>query len=274
MHKSYLRHRDYLYLKLSLISLGVAILLYVATRPRGGGNGGTWYGYSVGTLSAALILWLMWLGVRKRSYQAGGVMLREWLSGHVYFGLLLVALVPLHSGFQFGWNIHTLAYALMCAVIASGIAGVILYGAVPSQISENRAGEKLASMLEQIETLDSECKTAAGGLPDEFAEAVAYSIDNTRIGGSLTQQIRGRNSATRFALSRVRAKAQQFGDEYRDRIKQLLGLLALKQEMVERVERDVRLKALLDLWLLMHVPLAFGTVAAVVAHVWIVFFYH
>ena len=274
MHQSYLRHRDYLYLKLSLFSLAVAIVAYVVSRPRGGGNGGTWLGYTLGVISAGLIVWLMLLGLRKRSYQAGGVMLREWLSGHVYLGLLLIVLVPLHSGFQFGWNVHTLAYVLMCVVIASGIAGVILYGAVPSQITENRAGEKLASMLEQLQTLDSECKTTAAGLPDEFAEAVVYSVDNTRIGGSFSQQLRGGDPATRSALARVRAKAQEVGEEYRTQVKQLVSLLALKQELIERVERDVRLKALLDLWLLIHVPVAFATLAAVSAHVFIVFFYH
>jgi hypothetical protein len=274
VHQSYLRHRDYLYLKLSLLSLAVAIVAYVASRPRGGGNGGTWLGYTLGVISAGLIVWLMLLGLRKRSYQAGGVMLREWLSGHVYLGLLLVALVPLHSGFQFGWNVHTLAYVLMCVVIASGIGGVILYGAVPSQITENRAGEKLASMLEQVQTLDSECKTAAAGLPDEFAEAVVFSVDNTHIGGSFGQQLRGGDPATRSALARVRAKAQEVGEEYRTQVKQLVSLLALKQDLIERVERDVRLKALLDLWLLIHVPVAFATLAAVSAHVFIVFFYH
>ena len=274
MHQSYLRHRDYLYLKLSLFSLAVAIVAYVVSRPRGGGNGGTWLGYTLGVISAGLIVWLMLLGLRKRSYQAGGVMLREWLSGHVYLGLLLIVLVPLHSGFQFGWNVHTLAYVLMCVVIASGIAGVILYGAVPSQMTENRAGEKLASMLEQLQTLDSECKTTAAGLPDEFAEAVVFSVDNTRIGGSFSQQLRGGDPSTRSALARVRAKAHEVGEQYRGQVKQLVSLLALKQELIERVERDVRLKALLDLWLLIHVPVAFATLAAVGAHVLIVFFYH
>jgi hypothetical protein len=274
VHQSYLRHRNYLYLKLSVLSLAVAIVAYVASRPRGGGNGSTWLGYTLGVISAGLIVWLMLLGLRKRSYQAGGVMLREWLSAHVYLGLLLIALVPLHSGFQFGWNVHTLAYVLMCVVIASGIGGVILYGAVPSQITENRAGEKLAGMLEQVQTLDSECKTAAAGLPDEFAEAVVSSVDNTHIGGSLSQQLRGGDPATRSALARVRAKAQEVGEEYRGQVKHLVSLLALKQELIERVERDVRFKALLDLWLLIHVPVAFATLAAVSAHVLIVFFYH
>src|SRR5207245_11306630 len=82
--QSYLRHREYLYLKLSLFSLAAAIVAYVASRPRGGGNGGTWLGYTLGVISAGLIVWLMLLGLRKRSYQAGGVMLSEWVSAHVY----------------------------------------------------------------------------------------------------------------------------------------------------------------------------------------------
>jgi hypothetical protein len=274
VHESYLRHRNFLYLKLALFALAAATFAYFATRPPGGGNGGTFTGYTLGVISAALIVWLMWLGVRKRTYQAGGVMLREWLSGHVYLGLLLVVLVPLHAGFQLGWNVHTLAYVLMLFVIGSGVVGVALYGAVPSEITENREGEKLAGLIERVETLDADCRAAAAGLPDAFARAVSESIEGTRIGGSITQQLRGRNAATRFALAQVRARAQEGGLADRDQVKKLVGLLALKQEMVQRIERDVRLKALLDLWLLVHVPVAFATVAAVIAHVWIVFFYH
>lgn len=273
MHTSYLRFRDHLYLKVSLITLALAIVLYWATRPPGGGNGGTAYGYTLGALSAALILWLMALGLRKRTYTAGGVMLREWLSAHVYLGLLLVLLVPLHSGFQLGANVHTLAYALLCIVVVSGIAGVVLYGAVPRQITANRTGEKLAALVEQVETLDDECRGAAASLPDDLAEIVVASIESTRVGGSLTQQLRGRDSATRFALERVRERTGRVGDEHREHLKRLVGLLAAKQDLITRIERDVRLKALLDLWLLIHVPVAVATVAAVVVHVWVVFFY-
>ena len=53
----------------------------------------------------------------------------------------------------------------------------------------------------------------------------------------------------------------------------LLERLAIKQSLLGRVRRDVRLKALLDTWLVIHVPLALATVAAVAVHVFVVFYY-
>ena len=44
-------------------------------------------------------------------------------------GLSLIVIVTLHTGFQFGWNVHTLAYGLMLLVIVSGIFGIVVYAA-------------------------------------------------------------------------------------------------------------------------------------------------
>ena len=44
---------------------------YLWWQPAGGHNGGTWLGYTLGTIGALLILWLMLFGVRKRRYGPG-----------------------------------------------------------------------------------------------------------------------------------------------------------------------------------------------------------
>ena len=54
---------------------------------------------------------------------------------------------------------------------------------------------------------------------------------------------------------------------------EVYGLLLRKQQLLEQARRDLRHKAILDLWLYFHVPLAFMLLAALIAHVVAVFIY-
>src|SRR6478672_13102054 len=137
-HESFLRHKQFLWLKISLSICLLAILSYglIDVQPRP--NGGSWYGYTLGTIATLLILWLAMIGVRKRAITRGRWSLKAWTSAHVYLGLSLVVIATLHTGFQFGWNVHTLAYALMMLVILSGIWGISMYGTLPQALSDNR----------------------------------------------------------------------------------------------------------------------------------------
>lgn len=274
--RSFLSYQRYRYLKVTLVALALAVALYLLHQPPGGPSGGSWLGYSYGAIATGLVLWLTWFGMRKRSYRSAGAPVQGWLSAHVYLGAALLLLVPLHSGFQFGWNVHTLAYALMCGVILSGMVGVYMYASVPAAMTRNRPGQKLEALFQQIADVDSELKSLAGGLPDHFANAVASSIDGTRIGGNLLQQLRtrGSDSPTRLALSAIRRFSQQTRDPaQRGDARRLVELLSLKETQLRRIRRDLRYKALLDLWLLVHVPLTVATLAAVAVHVFVVFYY-
>src|SRR5207247_2607886 len=108
----------------------------VDQQPRPGG--GTALGYALGTVAALLIVWLTMLGLRKRVVGRARYSLKSWTSAHVYLGLSLITIATLHTGFQFGWNVHTLAYVLMMLVIASGIFGIVAYDRLPRALSANR----------------------------------------------------------------------------------------------------------------------------------------
>src|SRR3546814_6920105 len=69
-------------------------------------NGGSWYGYTLGTIGAGLILWLTALGYRKRKMTNDYWSLKAWTSAHVYLGLSLMVVGTWHTGFQLGWNVH------------------------------------------------------------------------------------------------------------------------------------------------------------------------
>ena len=151
---SFLGYRGFRHLKLSLAGLAAAVVAFVYHEPIGGRSGDTAVGYALGALAAVAILWLLWFGVRKRSYRPGTADLRGWLSAHVYLGASLLFLVPLHSAGQFGWNVHSLAYAVMTAAILSGMAGTAAYAAIPALMTTNRGGRRFDSLLEEIAELE------------------------------------------------------------------------------------------------------------------------
>jgi hypothetical protein len=274
-HESFLVHRGFRYLWVALILTLASIVAYVVYQPVAGHNGGTWLGYTLGTIGALLIVWLMLFGTRKRRYGPGRWSLKAWLSAHVYLGLSLIVIATLHGGFQFGWNIHTLAYALMMIVIISGIAGVVGYARLPRLMTLNRVSQSLSQMaLETIE-LDRQAADLAIGLGDEFAEEVRRAREKTRLGGSLWRQLSGRDPkcATTLALGRVRELVQTLPAQSRERGAGLIVALRRKEEVLARARRDIRFKALMDLWLYFHVPFSFALLAALTAHIISVFYY-
>ncbi|MDX1541954.1 MAG: hypothetical protein R3349_11190 [Geminicoccaceae bacterium] len=273
--ESFLVHRRMRYLKVMVALLVLTIVAYVAYEPEGGHNGGTWLGYTLGTIGALLILWLTWFGIRKRRYNPGHWNLKGWLSAHVYLGLSLIVIATLHAGFQVGVNIHTLAYLLMLAVILSGVWGVVNYARLPAMMTRNRQSQTLNTMALEMLELDRQAAEHAVPLGDAFADEVRRSRTETQIGGSFFRQLSGRDPrcGTTRALANVRGLAEQVTDDRRDRAGALMVALQRKQELLNRARKDIRYKALMDLWLYVHVPLTFALLAALTAHVISVFYY-
>lgn len=264
-HESFLVCQRFRYLKIAGAAAVASILLYLADAPYGSRYGGTWAGYTLGTIGALLILWLMSFGYWKRSYTTNQGKLVEWLSAHVYLGLILLLIATLHTGFHFGWNIHTLAYALMCVVIASGVFGVVCYFRYPTLMTENRGSATMPQMLGRIAALNDELRAVAIALDDRTADLVERATQTTEIGGPFWRQLSGRypDCATAAALA---------GIDGTPATRQVRLLLDEKAQLLMRARRDISYKATMDIWLYLHVPLSFALLAALLAHVVSVFF--
>ncbi len=273
--ESFLAYKNYRYLKLTLLGLLVAITAYAVHDPIGPPSGGTWLGYTLGGLSAFLILWLMWIGIRKRRFGPGTVNLTAWLSAHVYFGLTLIVVATLHTGFQFGLNVHTLAYALMILVIVSGIFGVYAYLRYPNEMTANRSGNTFGEILLQISDLDRQCRDIAMTLGDEINALVFKAGRDTVVGGGLFRQLSGHDPAcpATAALAQVERLATATSGDDAASVRQVVTLLSRKCELLRRARRDVQFQALMQIWLFIHVPFSFALLAALIAHVIAVFFY-
>ncbi|MBP7064749.1 hypothetical protein [Ferrovibrio sp.] len=273
-HESVLVYRSFRYLKLAALTCLLAALAYAIHDPQPMPNGGTWLGYILGTLSLAIILFLAWFGIRKRQYGPSSSRLADWLSAHVYLGLSLIVLATLHTGFQLGWNVHTLAYGLMLLVILSGAFGVYTYIRYPQLMTENRRGMGLLQLMGQIAQLDREMRRLGLPLSEAVNKALLSAANETRIGGNFWQQLRGYDphcATTRARLLMTHLAEHEAGNSAA--MRQLLGLLTRKEALLGRARRDVQLAALLKAWLFVHVPLTFALLAALFAHVFSVFFY-
>ena len=274
-HRSILEYARFRWFKAAIALSALAAAAYLWHRPPLKPYGGTWLGYALGTIGALLILWLMWYGVRKRRYASTSGTVQGWLSAHVYLGTALVVVVTLHTGFELGWNIHTLAYVLMIAVVGTGLYGVVLYLRVPRAMTANLGADTLEGILLKLNDIDREMRARALSLPDPLLRLVDASVTGTRLGGGFLRLLTARDPAcpTSAAIAAWAGPARSLRDQGAKLGKEVYGLLLRKQQMLGQARRHLRHKALLDLWLYFHVPLAFMLLAALVAHVASVFIY-
>jgi hypothetical protein len=274
-HEGFLRHKSYRWLKVASLLCLVAILAYMLIDVEPRPNGGSWYGYTLGTIATLLILWLTALGLRKRAMTPRKWSLKGWTSAHVYLGLSLIVIATLHTGFQFGWNVHTLAYFLMMVVIVSGIYGVSVYAFLPAQLSDNRSEMTGAQMIDAVESIDKQIQISAQPLSDEDSQLVLNSLGEDPFGGGLFRRIAARppEGGNLRALRLIRRRLAESQGEEAIALDQVAVLMQRKAGALNRIRRHVRIKARLEIWLYVHVPLTFATIAALSAHIISVFFY-
>ena len=270
-HVSFLKHRGYRWLWIALLlciatGLGYA---FIDQEPRP--NGGSWYGYTLGTIGLLLIVWLSLLGVRKRKITEGNWSLKAWTSAHVYLGLALIVVGTLHTGFQIGWNVHTLAYFLMLLVIISGLYGVIVYATLPTTLSSNRKQMTRGEMIETLTALDRQLDSAAQPLGREQSDLVIKALSQDVFYGGVWGRLTGTypGCATTRAL-RGFPEVSGSVDKGEERVR---ALLEKRAEQLAQIRRQLRLRALLEIWLFIHIPATIALLAALFAHVVSVFYY-
>lgn len=262
-------YKKFVFLKWALFLTLISSFAYLFDQPRINANGGTWLGYTLGTIGALLILWLMWFGVRKRQYANESGNLRGWVSAHIYLGLSLSIVATLHSGFQIGWNVHSLAYVLTMATIGTGVWGLTFYMRFPQEMSQVLNRQSPEQIVAQIEALDREASKLTKNSDDLIARTVASSLKqgvfNTR-GNQRTGQVK--NCATEKAVNTLQheiTRSDGLADIYKNQVQRLRALKQLR--------RYYYMRYWLELWLAVHVPLSFGLLAALIAHVLSVFIY-
>lgn len=291
LHFSFMEYRRHRWLWVAVLLSIAAIVAYARDDAGEPPSGGTTLGYALGILGALLILWLLAYGLRRRSYHANWTTAQGWLSAHVYLGLALLVIATLHTGFQFGWNVHTVAYALLVLVVLSGCWGVWAYLQLPRRITDARGGLTRADMAQQILELDRRALSLARAVSMDVHRWVSSAIEGARTSGGAWAQLRAKDLSTmvverdgaavsvsnvdQYTLTELLADLTSRASDAKQasQLQDLLALVSAKVTLMQRMRRDLRLQGLVEAWLLFHVPLSLALLAALIAHVFAVLYY-
>lgn len=293
IHTNALRFARGRYLWWSLLLVAAACALYGSERDLRPRSGDTWQGYVLGTLGVVLIFWLSLLAVRKRRYSSTVGTLAGWTSAHIYLGAALLVVATLHCAFQFGWNVHTLTYGLMCLVIGSGLFGLYVYLDLPTRVAENRQGANRAQLFAELFELGKQCRAVAEGCAVPVQTAVDSSVERTAIGGSAWAQLFSRDHSRFYRLGETEGTSvltknadQQAVIDFvarripradktqeTERLQELLLLLCRRQVILRRVRSDIRMQGWLTVWLFFHVRMTAALLVALTIHIVVTFMY-
>jgi hypothetical protein len=288
MAETFLTHRSGRWAKWAVALIIASAIGYWAEDLRVPPNGGSVFGYTSGTIAAVLMLVLTYLGRRKRHYGSKLGTVKGWTSAHVYLGVALIGLTLLHSGFQVGWNWHTLAFALMLIVCFSGIYGVWAYQYYPALIDRNNLSQTRGALIDQLLALDQEIAASLTRHEPHIASMVQGSLERTALADRWLDILRGNDRSEvllpgkglvpnkdmtaliDYLIEQIEQGAQ--GDTALN-LQSLITSLGERATLISRIKEDLRLVTLTRIWLIVHIPLAFAAVVAVIIHVIAVFLY-
>ena len=267
---TFFSYKRYKFLIWNLLLLAVLTTVYIIDKPLGGRNGGTVLGYTYGIIAALGIFYLMYYGIRKRSYYARYTTLKGALSAHVWLGITLSVIVPLHCGFSFGVNVHTLAYILMMIVIISGIFGAVAYASLASDIPSHRGAGSAAKHLEQVKLASDNIEDLIKGKSDFFVD----------LKNKIDFQYKPSVWSTLFSKpveltdkSKLAELLQKLNTEEQEDAFKLISLVDKKIDLIRELQKEVNVMTKLRLWMYFHLPISFALIAALLIHIFVVFYY-
>jgi hypothetical protein len=292
VYETILTYKRGCYFKITALILVLSIVLYVTLGDTQPPNGGTWQGYVLGVLGTSVIIYLTFIGIRKRNYLSSQGTLLGWTSAHTYLGMAVIPLATLHSAGQLGWNIHSLAYALACLVVLSGFVGLYFYLRSPTKMSTNLMSKSRDDWIKELIDVNERAKAVAIDCDVDVSTALTSAIERTYNPVKLIPQFFAIDRSVFIVPAKANAKkavanvdqqklldfiSEKIPNSIRQqepaRLQELLSLCSRRQKILRLLRRDLQQRASLKIWLLFHVPLSIALLAALIAHILSVFIY-
>lgn len=256
------------YLSLLTVGLGLALALAwqlggIALRP---------VAYYSGWLLLALVLGLTFFNARKKLPFLPLLSASTWMQAHIYLGWLSCFVFVLHTGFRIpDGGVEGLLAAAFGGVAVSGAFGLWLSRWLPPRLV--RSGESLVyeripvlrhRLAEEVRDLvrRAEGETQSSTLPDLYLRVLhAYFQRVPPLLAPLTGDDR--------EFHRVRQELESARRYLSEAEQDLARQLADRIEAKRNLDLQVAGQRLLKLWLFVHIPLTYGLLVLITAHVWL-----
>jgi len=130
-------------------------------------------------------------------------------------------------------------------------------------------------MIDAVNQLDKQIQISAQPLSDEDSAVVLGSLGEDPFGGGAWRRLSGNypKCGNRAALAYMRERRDSASGKQQLAADQVVQLLEKKAAALQRLRGYIQRRALLEVWLFVHIPLTFVLIAALVAHIVSVFFY-
>src|SRR5258708_13634606 len=238
-------------------------------------HGGSVMGIIYGITGTLLILLLASFGIRKRAYRSTFGTLEQWMQSHIYLRILVMVILLFHTGGRFNDAIAVTTLILVGIVVASGVAGAILYVTIPRLLTEVESNLTVEELSDQLNQLARSMARVASGKSAPFQRIYSELIRESQPGWLAGWRVL-------FARHRQR-RVQATGDwsnllglvakDEQDDLRQMLVVSRQRKELLLRLLYQQRYKNVLESWLYLHVPFTIALLVFAVAHVVAVFYY-
>ncbi|HEX7448637.1 MAG TPA: hypothetical protein VF306_13890, partial [Pirellulales bacterium] len=120
---------------LALLAVASGAYLIYARTALDGPRGGSLPGLIFGIVGSALMIYAGLISARKKAptWRIGSA--QTWLRGHLWLGSLSIPLILFHAGFRWGGPVEQALLAVLAAIVASGVFGLLLQQFLPRQMT-------------------------------------------------------------------------------------------------------------------------------------------
>lgn len=254
-----------LWYALAGVLLITLIYLLMVVRMEGAPASSEFFGHSIGILGFTLMLMTETLySIRKRSRAARWGRMSDWLSFHIFTGIVGPYMVLLHTAWKFN-GLAGMVTLLTFIVVVSGFIGRYIYTLVPRSIdgaiieAEVLAGE-IAKTEEELTVILEKQRT----VPSRLVYAAAYG----GAGRGLLQASSSLIGRLRWGVIRRRARPEE-----RARMDRMNKLLSRKRTLQRQQSSLATARRLLALWHSVHIPLGMALFTAAFIHIGAAIYY-